>query len=705
MSTSSFKDIEQLFLQVISLPEEKRVAYLVQVDQKKEVIAEVVRLIENQKKANEYLLSLNARKHDLIVENHLEDGFLNRKIGPYKLLKELGRGGMGRVFLTEQPIGDGVRHVALKLLPVRRTTHSMVLRFSQEQKVLGSLNHKNIAQLYEAGYTKEDEPYFVMEYIAGMPITKFCDENEQTIKERLTLFLDVLSAVQHAHRSLVIHRDIKPSNVLVRDDGVVKLLDFGISKVINEESTDQLSDATKTLEQWITPQFAAPEQVKSESITTATDTYQCGVLLYKLLTGRLPYEVKNTTSSYEIVKVICEQPAKLPSVSACLSLGHEVRELQGDLDAVVLKALRKEPADRYRSVEAFADDIRRYLSGRPVLARQGSRSYLARKYIVRNKVSLSIIASLLFVLISVGVFYTIRVSKEQARATLAANKAAEVTAFMLELFRINEIAEPVQKTVEAKELVDRGVKKVDELQDQPELQVQLLNVIGEAYWGMGEGEQTQKTFRRAIDIGSQKLEPWNPHIGVSNNLLAWFFLSIGEDERAIPFFQNCISIYEGLGKTDSFEIAACFGGLGLSRVGEKQYEEAELLLRKSLEMRIALLGEEHRDVAAALSDLSVVLREKGQLEEAEQSLKEAMRMREKLLGKEHIDVAKTAKELAIVSTYKDDYVQAEFYLLKAYDIQVKAQGKDHFSVKATAAQLKNIYETLQMPEKAMAYIN
>ena len=315
------------------------------------------------------------------------DTAAGRRVGAYSIVREIGRGGMSRrVFLAQRAsYGRFEQHVALKLLRPGLDTEVDRSRFRAERQIVALLNHPNIARLLDGGLTDADQPYLVLEYVDGLPIDVYCDAHALPVRRRLELFLKAAEATQYAHRNLIVHRDIKASNILVASDGTVKLLDFGLAKILEPHGYDRESAGTQTVANWMTPEYAAPEQIKRESITTLTDVYQLGVMLYRLLANRLPF----TTSKgdlRELEAAVMRGDPPPPSAAIAESDPARPRLLRGDLDAIVLKALRREPDERFASVEALADDLRRYLSGHPVRARRSTALYRARRFVRRHRV-------------------------------------------------------------------------------------------------------------------------------------------------------------------------------------------------------------------------------------------------------------------------------------------------------------------------------
>ena len=343
---------------------------------------------------------------------------IGMRVGPYRIVRELGRGGMGQVYLAERSDGEFEQRVAVKFVSNLPTT-ALLQRFRAERRILATLDHPNIARLMDGGATPDGHPYLVMEYVAGVPIDEFCVSSDLTINERLELVRRVCDAVQYAHQHLVIHRDLKPRNILVTADGTPKLLDFGIAKLLDSELTT--AESTRTMFRLVTPETASPEQVRGEPITTATDVYALGGLLYRLLTGQTPYEVQAPTDA-EWIRAICEQTPRAPSRRGDSQRDGGRRDspsIDRDIDLIVLKALRKEPERRYATVNELSDDLKRYLNGRPIKAGPDDRLYRARKFVGRNRVGLAA-AVAVGVALTAGTLATARqaqiAGRERARA-------------------------------------------------------------------------------------------------------------------------------------------------------------------------------------------------------------------------------------------------------------------------------------------------
>src|SRR5687767_11946034 len=373
------------------------------------------------------------------------------RIGPYKILSEIGRGGMGAVYLAERDDQHYRQQVAIKLIKPGLGGDQIQRRFRNEMQILAELNHANIARLFDGGETADGLPYLVMEYVEGSSINQYCGDKQLTIEQRLNLFCTVCAAVQYAHQHLVIHRDIKPGNILVTSDGVPKLVDFGIAKLLDQTTIGP--ELTATAMPFMTPQYASPEQLRGESVTTATDVYSLGVVLYELLSGRSPYRFKSRIP-HEMAKTICEDTPEKPQ-----------KRLNADLDNIVLMAMRKEPQRRYATAEQFAEDIRRHLDGLPVRARQDTFSYRAGKFIRRQKVAVAA-AALVALTLLVGIITTTwqaRVARaERARSERRFNEVRQLANSIV--FEVHDAVWNLPGSTPARSLiVQRGLKYLDSL--------------------------------------------------------------------------------------------------------------------------------------------------------------------------------------------------------------------------------------------------
>ena len=621
------------------------------------------------------------------------------RIGPYRLLKEIGRGGMGTVYLAERGDGQFKKRVALKLVRRGMDTEDILHRFRAERQILAALDHPNIARLFDGGMTEDGLPYFVMEYVEGLPIDHYCDRHKLSINERLHLFCTVCQAVHYAHQNLVVHRDLKPSNILVTGTGQVKLLDFGIAKVLNPEMSIASVAVTRTEIRLMTPAYASPEQVRGEQITTASDVYGLGVLLYELLVGQRPFRFKSH-DKHEIAQVVLEKEPPKPStaireVKEMLQAGGTTEQimpqaiaqnrsarierlrrcLQGDLDNIVLTMLKKEPKRRYRSAAEVEADVQRHLAGLPVTARKDTFAYRMGKFVRRHWVG--VIATVLVVLSLVG---GLGGALWQARlASQEAAKASAVKNFLVNLFNVSDPSEAREGNVTARELLDEGAEQVEtELKGQPEVQAEMMNVLGVIYRELGLYDRAQPLLEKALAM-RQRLHRGNGHIVTAESLydLGKLLHLQGDYDAAVPLLEKALMMRQKLLGETHPSVALSMNSLASSIEYKGDYDAAEPLYRKALTMREKLFGEEHPEVAVSLNNLATLLMRKGDYETAEPHLRKALAMRKKLLGEEHPEVATSLNNLAVVLKNKGDYTAAESLYRAALMLDRKYLGETH----------------------------
>ena len=428
----------------------------------------------------------------------------------FRIVRELGRGGMGIVFLAERADGAYDAEVALKLIaPGGELDPEAATRLRLERQILARLNHPNIARLYDGGTTANGAPYLVLEYVDGERLDRWTEARRPSIEQRLALFLKVCDAVEHAHRNLVVHRDLKPGNILVAKDGEPKLLDFGIAKVLAEGASDET--ATRLL----TPRYAAPEQIRGEPVTTQTDVYALGVVLYELLTGTSPYG-EATSRPHLLPRAICDEEPTRPSLSFSRTTApttaprdanaqrHAARRLRGDLDAIVMKALRKRPGDRYGSAEALAADLRAHLAGLPVAARRGSRAYRARRFVARHRLALAAAATLAALTLA----FIVGLARQLEATQRERDRGARVTDVLLGVFNEADPATARGKEPTMREVLDRGAARIErELAGEPELLARIAGELSGIYSALGDADRALALASRALDAAPPDGDP------------------------------------------------------------------------------------------------------------------------------------------------------------------------------------------------------
>jgi eukaryotic-like serine/threonine-protein kinase len=731
MASERWQQIESLFHRALEHPPAERDAFLTDACAETEIRREVGALLREDESAQGYFDDLAGRAAaleeamqagDAVVAP--SDALAGRRIGNYLLEREIGRGGTSVVYLGHRIGGAFERTVAVKILT--RQAHSVALlrRFEREQQVLSDLSHPNIASLYDGGVAEDGYSYFVMEHVDGAPIDRYCDTRRLSVEARLRLFLAVVAAVAYAHKHLVIHRDLKPSNILVANDGTVKLLDFGIAKILAGEAPTEPGSLTRTGDRWMTPDYAAPEQVRGERTTTATDVYQLGVVLYELLTGHAPHPTEAADSAYLAQKAVCETEPRQPSLvvtrtetrrrgGAARRVTPEAvgqargldpkqlqRKLAGDLDAIVLRALQKDVALRYGSAEAFALDVARYLTGLPVEARQGKLRYHASKFLRRHLASVAAVSLGILLLGGVSALYTVRVAGERDRAQIEAAKAGEVTDFVLGLFAAGHPHEARGEVLTAPMLLERGIARAEALVDQPAVQAQILHTIARAYHGLADFARSDELFQRSLAIRREHLGPAHEDVAQSLAHLGWSLLVQDDFLAAEGFFHEALDIQRRTLGAEHFQVANSLNGLGLAIHGLGRDEEAIRLLREALEIRRNVLGEAHAEIANGLNDLAILLQASGDADSAEALMREALAMRRGLLDANHPDIAKSTSHLASLLQAKGEFAGAEPLYLETLVIRRRALGEQHPSTRGTIRDLRAFYDSWGKPEEA-----
>ncbi len=628
--------------------------------------------------------SLLARTTDQTVERGgLPPG---TSIGSYRLQRLLGRGGMGEVYLASRDVDGASQAVALKVTRRGMATEEVLARFRLERRILANLRHPNVAQLLDAGATDDGRPYFVMEYVEGEPITQWCDARRLAVAERVRLFQAVCAAVQHAHQHLVVHRDIKPRNILVTADGTPKLLDFGIGKVLS--ATDALGAEVDTSTQMrlLTPEYAAPEQVTGAAVTTATDVYALGVLLYELLAGRHPY-LAGDESRPEVERAVLEAAPTRPSTRAS-GAGERAtdpaglrRRLAGDLDTIVLMALRKEPSRRYPSASALAEDLQRHLDGLPVRARPDTLGYRTRKFVRRNAGAV-IGAGAVFAALSVTTGVTLvqshRVARAAARAESERDKALEVRGFLMELFGATGANQAVGDTVSARRLLDLQVGEARRAyEDRPGIKAEMLEVLADGYDRLGLYGEAETLAREALALRRDLSGPAHPDGSQALTLLGWILHERGRPNDAEPLIREAAAIRRAAGERYRGDLARSLNDLGVVHNAQTRYADAETVLAEALAIRRAMLGDGHRAVGITANNLAAAFYFQGRVDQAIVTQGLALRALQQSVGPDHQRTVVALSNLAAFKRAQGDYPSAEADYRDLLARQARLQGTEH----------------------------
>ena len=639
--------------------------------------AEVEALLAKLPQATGFLATPPASVAAAFIEEtsaNEQSTFVGRRIGPYEIERELGRGGMSRVFLAHRADGEYEQQVAIKLLRPGLDSDLDLERLRAERQILAKLNHPNIARLLDGGVTAQGQPYLVLEFVDGLPIDKYCSAGSLTVEQRLDLFATVADATQFAHRNLIVHRDLKPSNIFVTNDGTVKLLDFGLAKLLERQDTVSGTPTTRTGNRWMTPEYAAPEQVLGDSITTVTDVYQLGVVLYELLTGRLPLAVGDRNIR-QLEEAVLRTEPPLPSSTEAANRG-----LRGDLDAIVMKALRKEPERRYESVAAMFDDVQRYRQGRPVLARPDSAGYRIGKFVRRHRTGVAIGIAAVALLTTAG----IRERTLRARAESEASRAKAVQNYLVSVFDVADPFAPAalrSGDVSARALLDRGATRVEsELEGHDANQAEMRQVFGRVYANLGLYDQATEQLTRALQQRRALYGPRHVLVAEVMDELGQTLTTRDKLDEAEPLLREAVAQRRELLGDQSPELAQSLERLGTLLRVRNNFPAADSMFRESLAIRRAVLGPRDPQVAVSLNSLGLVLFWAAKYAEAEPLYREALSIQDEGVGKEHPLTAQTVQNLAQTLERQRKLDEAEVLYRRALAIKRKTLGDNHPSV-------------------------
>jgi serine/threonine protein kinase len=747
--TGGWQRLEELFSQAIDLPESERESFVRrECADDAALCQEVLGLIACDTGQSTGPLTHAVGAAIDATSRDRRRAILGTLVGNYSLVSVLGHGGTGNVYLGERADKQYTAKVAIKIVDTATSHPELGVRFRAEQQILASLNHPNIARLLDAGETPTGAPYLAMEYVQGEPLDKYCDERSLGLTPRLELFLQICSAVQYAHQNLVVHRDLKPANILVTAEGTPKLLDFGIAKLLDTSQEAAAQMLTRMNDRLLTPEYASPEQIHGRPVTTASDVYALGVVLYELLTGLRPYVIPVTAGQLELERLICVLDPARPSAAVRRAIvtppPDEVdirtlaalrgvpnperlaRRLMGDLDAIVLRALRKEPEHRYGSVEQLAADIRRFLAREPVLARQGNWVYYSQRFLRRHAFGVATVTIFIVLLVVFSVMTSLqaqRIAMERDRATQESERAEIVSSFMLQVFSSADPFESQGQQINARELLDRAGRRIQgDLNQQPEVRARLLEAMGRAYRRQLLTDKAIEFLNDALAVRRRIPEAGRTHEASILAELAIALRDAGQFEQSDRASRQALELTRAIATQGSINYARLLADVGRMEHARGNVALADKYLQQSATLMRQLRGPQDRELAAVLFDISAVnlwkndliaaeryarevtaiyrstlpelhpdrveadlqlgeiLFNLSRLDEAATLLGSALVAQRKLYGESSSRAANTLVTLALVRQAQDRLEDAEQLASEALRVQTQSVGPAHYSV-------------------------
>lgn len=706
------EQLDVLLQQVLDLPDHKQQAFLNQVTTREPgLYNDLKKLLHYARESDSFfgetlsdfllpLLTLLEGEESITDFTYEEDTL----IGNYRIKKLIGKGGMGQVYLAERSDGVFKKDVALKCIKKGMDSEEILKRSRYERQILASLQHPNIAQLLDGGLTHDGRPFLVMEYVEGKPVNSYCDEKKLTVDERFRLFLTVCEAVQYAHQKLVIHRDLKPSNILVTSDGEVKLLDFGIAKLLDIDNS--AITLTTIGQRFMTPDYAAPEQFFGQNVNTSTDVFSLGVILYEILTGHKPNRFNRFDSLFPDKDLFGKEPDR-PSVivlkEKTINNRHETestvtanencrirggspdkisRRLNGEADLVILKALKKDPDARYQSVKDFLDDIRRHLDGHPVSAKPDSTGYRIRKFIGRHPtgVSFAAVVALLIIVFTVGITVQAGViATERDTATAARDRAEEITNLMVNLFNASDPMAPQKiDSLSVREFLDYSLSSIrTDFSGQPELKARLLNVMGKVYTNLGLYDVADETIREGLVLREEIFGLEHPEVAESQTNLGILQWERGLYENSLELHLQALLTRKKQVSVESSLLGQNYHNLSMAHQRLDNLVISDSLAQIAVRYFQNSSRDSNADEARALENLALIRYKMGRYDEAIEILRTVETKIQNLYGRDHFQYADILANQGVIIMETGQYEEAHEIFSDALDIQRRLMGEEH----------------------------
>jgi len=702
--------------------------------------------------ATDFLNSIELAESDNFLEGGLQSHFelireysetnsfnqpldlIGRTIGSFKLIEILGEGGMGAVYLAERTDGEFEQLVAIKFLKNGLFSPMMRERFRLEKVILSRLDHPGIARLYDGGVTEDGTPYLVMEYVNGSPVDQYCEDRNLSIDERIAIFIKICDTVQYAHSHFIIHRDLKPKNIYITEAGEVKVLDFGIAKLLTNDIDEWAHLQTSQGQFLLSLQHAAPEQITGGEPSASTDVYVLGILLYKLLTGTFPFNFKQKTRKEAEHIIQTEIPVKPNRIQ-----NKDIGYISEDLSSIIMKALRKEPGERYQTVFELSGDINRYIENLPVHARKGGLQYKTKKYLQRNKLSITVALLIVLALVGFGVYHINEINEQKMIAQNEAVTAQMVTDYMVDLFSSANPLQNIQDTMTVYNLLQRGVEKIDEVQDQPVVQMNLLTAIGKSYINLSDYNSATQLLQRADSIANKVYQENSFETASSSLHLASLYASMRDFQTAIPYYKKSLTYFNESSIENFEKRAIALSGLGDSYLETGNSDSSITLLKEALQISnnsntdlyLSILGKQakvyrsignfneaekiyleiidasqntqetnYKILPGTLNNLAFLLKTQGRHKEARMYYEKALDLHTLVYGEKHSNTAMILTNLASTTMLLGEYEYTEYLIKKNIEIKIETTGEASWQTGSAYSGIARFYLETGRPEKA-----
>lgn len=727
MSVPPWNVIASVFTEAVEVSPEERNGVL---DRRCGHDRELRREVEELLRAHESASLLDRSAADLLLAGAIdvEVPLTGTLLGPYRIIAPVGQGGMGAVYRAVRDDEQYRKEVALKVVRGGMDDPAVVRRFMEERQILASLEHPNIVRLLDGGMTEDGRPWVAMEFVAdGLPLDHYADRFLLDIPARLRLFNAAASAVHYAHQNLVVHRDLKMGNILVTPSGEVKLLDFGIARFLRDDAAVEPGELTRIGLRMMTPEYASPEQITGGAVTTTSDVYALGVILYILLSGHRPYALWNHGPTHELERAICQEDPPPPGmalrridndvpaidqIAKCRSTTPDRlrRELSGDLDTIVMRAMDKSPSRRYASVQGLEEDIDRYLNGLPVLARRNTPGYRAGKFIRRHRVGVASASGLAFSIVGFGISMArqrSRIARQAGQIRHERDRAERVVAFLKDLFFVSEPGRiDGGGDVTARELLERGRHRIEtELAADPAAQSELMGVIGQVQLSLGLVDEAVSILRHGVDRRSEAFGADSIEYASMVGGLAGALRIKGELSEAEPLFRTALDIACRQGGERTELVADILNELGILMNTMQRYDEGERALRHALEIRRQVLPRNHTDLPRSLNNIGLLLVDLRRFDEAEGLFREALAMLRRIRPDGSLDAASTLNNLGFLMRSRNRLDEAEAFDREALSIRRRFHGRDHPDLAQSLNNLGNLLYRRDRPSEAAELFN